>query len=105
MKYLLQHGADLSVRDSYQCQAIHYASKNGQQKCLELILDKDPAQLNSTDKYGWTPLHFCASNKYKDSVKYLVEHHAQITKDQTGRTPLDIAQVFKFVCDLYIAKL
>lgn len=47
--------------------------------------------MNCRDEYGWTPLHFAFANGHVECGQILLDSKAQITKDDNGRTPLDVA--------------
>jgi len=54
-------------------------------KCIE----QHTTDVNTKDKYGWTPLYTASYYGRFEIVKYLVEHGADINaKDNDGETPL-----------------
>lgn len=73
---------------------IHDAVKLGDISQVNILLSRG-VDVNTKDKYGFTPLHYAArdSNSYsKTLTKLLLEHGANINaKDLYGTTPLHIA--------------
>ena len=52
-----QAGADLSVGDSEQRTALHYAVSNASARCLKILVDSAGPAINQKDSRGRTPLH------------------------------------------------
>ena len=76
---------------------LHKAAQNGHKNVVEYLISQG-AEVNTTDKFGKTPLHFATGEESKDGeleiVKLLVETGAQIDKkDNFGMTPALIASI------------
>ena len=76
---------------------LHKAAQNGHKNVVEYLISQG-AEVNTTDKFGKTPLHFATGEESKDGeleiVKLLVEKGARIDKkDSFGNTPMHIASI------------
>ena len=56
------------------------AAEDGNLRCVQAALN-DGADSNTSDEYGWTPLHLAARNGYKDIVEILLRAGANIKID------------------------
>jgi len=89
---LLEKGAGLKVAEGSDT-LLHLAARRGSRELVEMIFDRDPAQLNAKGRYGDTPLHYAALNGYDDVVTFLLEKGSQPqVKNFDNRTPLFLAQ-------------
>ncbi len=53
------------------------------------------ADVNGTDRRGWTPLHYAAYGGSKEIAELLIGKGADVnTKDAAGMTPLDFAIIY-----------
>ena len=75
VKYLLKQGADSSLQDNYGWNVLHYASKGGNPKVIELMLSHVPG-IDSRTKKGSTPLMIAARYDKLQAVKYLLKQGA-----------------------------
>jgi ankyrin repeat protein len=67
------------------------AAQSGSTDKVSQLIDHG-ADINATDKYGYTALHWAAYEGQFDTVKLLVERGAKLEiKDNSGATPLLIA--------------
>ena len=59
-------------------------------RTLKYFVEECHCNVETMDKYGFTPLHTASYNGHFDVVKYLVEecHCSVEAKDEDGRTPL-----------------
>ncbi|WP_353283658.1 ankyrin repeat domain-containing protein [Wolbachia endosymbiont (group A) of Pogonocherus hispidulus] len=116
LELFLQNGADITVQDKDEKNALHYiASFKGEQKvaCLKLISDKDDA-VNTTNREGLTPLHqllqhikgknedrSCTDRKFEKTKRYetlelFLQNGADITvQDKDGKNALHYIASFK----------
>lgn len=61
---------------------------------VALLLKRGNGQINTTDKYGRTPLHYAAGLGLTDIAKMLLENGAtEGAKDSDQQTPLDMARL------------
>jgi len=74
-KCLWEHGADLSLQDNDGWNVLHFASRGGNPKIIELILSHVPS-IDSKTKKGSTPLMLAVSSDKLQAVKCLLEHVA-----------------------------
>ena len=96
---LAQAGIDLNIRDKWGLAPLHYASRHGHERAVQLLLEAG-ADPNSAESYGFTPLHEAAENGRLDVARLLVQHGADIDPGlvksyapyQLGDTPLHIAR-------------
>lgn len=91
VRWLVKSGADLEAVDLYNRTALHaHAMRRSGKIAVFLELG---ANVNATDNYGSTPLHFAASNGLNaDAVKKLIEHGAKTdVVDMYKQTPLEAA--------------
>jgi ankyrin repeat protein len=91
VRLLVEKGADLESRDSYDGRTpLSWAAEKGHEAVVKLLLGKG-AELEAKDKYyGRTPLWRAAVNGHEAVVKLLLEKGAELkAKDEHyGRTPL-----------------
>ncbi|XP_040358376.1 transient receptor potential cation channel subfamily A member 1 [Ixodes scapularis] len=84
----------LNERDMQGCTAMHYASRNGQLKTIEGLLQFG-AIVNLKNNENQSPLHFAARYGRYNTVRHLLESkkgHLIINEmDGEGKTPLHIA--------------
>ncbi|WP_353286796.1 ankyrin repeat domain-containing protein [Wolbachia endosymbiont (group A) of Anthophora plumipes] len=119
LELLLQNGADITVQDKDEKNALHYiASFKGEQKvaCLKLISDKDRFSnaVNTTNKEEQTPLHqllqhikeknedrSCTDRKFEKTNRYkalelFLQNGADITvQDKDEKNALHYIASFK----------
>jgi len=80
LEYLIGVGADVNISNTYGMTALHWASKNGQDQMVELLLKSGAtASLEAiNDQYRNTPLHFAAGNRHIDIIRTLVKAGANV---------------------------
>uniref|UniRef100_A0A803YEN6 Ankyrin repeat domain 22 n=1 Tax=Meleagris gallopavo TaxID=9103 RepID=A0A803YEN6_MELGA len=123
--YLLKKNADVNLRNKKLRTCLHYAvrkrftfldyvliiilmpvlligyllmiSKTKQNENLVKMLLWAGADVNATDSYGSTALHYACQMRNQAVIPLLLEAHADISvKNQDGETPLDIARRLQF---------
>lgn len=88
---LIARGANINARDFMQMTLLHRAAMYHCERIVCYCLQK--IDVNATDSYGWTPLHYACISDRCDLVEILLAHGADMTlKDKIGRVPLDIAK-------------
>ncbi|KAK8792016.1 hypothetical protein WA158_005393 [Blastocystis sp. Blastoise] len=71
--------------------ALHFASAQGYNDCINYLLTLDSDLINKADDQGDTPLSLACINDRANSIKLLVEKKADINQDLGGKTPLHVA--------------
>ena len=88
VRYLLQHGVDVNVRDSGKDTPFLLASWRGHTDVAKTLLEHG-ADLELRDLADNTPLILAAYHGSLDAVQFLLEHHADVdSRNNEGRTPL-----------------
>jgi len=79
MKQLLQKGADVNAKDSYDYTTIMYAAKGTSSNALRSVksLVNKGAQLNAKNYYETNALHYAVLADNGEIVKYLIEKDAE----------------------------
>jgi uncharacterized protein len=71
---------------------IYDAAVFGDFETVERLLKVDPAAVNATDEYGFTPLHGVAGEHQFEMAEYLIAHGADVAaRNDSGVTPLHLA--------------
>ena len=95
-EYLVDLGSDPLLLDQRGCNGLHYAARANNLAALTKILDGGP-EINATDQYGWTPLHWAAASTRRSTnvIKTLLDEGADLNiEDKVGRRALDLATKF-----------
>jgi ankyrin repeat protein len=100
VRYLLQHGVDVNVRNSANCTALLLASWYGHFGVVQCLLDHG-ADLDLQDKFDNTPLMLAVFYGRVDAIRLLLEHNADVNlQDDKGRTALhDVIRSERFKAD------
>jgi ankyrin repeat protein len=89
--FLIEKGADATVRNKYGYTPLRAASRNGRSSIAKMLLDKG-AGVNVRDKKGDTPLLVAIDSGHVDAARFLVENGADINAvGMHGDTSLHIA--------------
>lgn len=125
VSFLLRRNADVNLKNQKQRTCLHYAvkkrftffdylliillmpvlligyflmvSKTKQNEALVRKLLNAGVEVNATDCYGCTALHYACETKNQTLIPLLLEAHANpMIKNKHGETSLDIAQRLKF---------
>ncbi|WCJ43873.1 ankyrin repeat family protein [Euphorbia peplus] len=85
--YLLEHGADPNISSDLGATALHHSAGIGNLELLRYLLSKS-VEINSQSESG-TPLIWAAGHAQNDTLKVLLEHHANPNGEtEDGITPL-----------------
>jgi ankyrin repeat protein len=88
IQFLLEHDADVNVRDKYNSTLLHGASASGNFDVMQLLLSRD-ADVNVFDHRGDSPLHKASRYHRFDAVRLLVKRGADVNvRDKSNSTPL-----------------
>ncbi len=91
VKLLLEAGADLSVTDKENWNALHYAALYNHADCIPYLISFK-LNPNAVDKNNNTPLHAAAVRGNKDCIQTLLEGDVNIdTQNKHGYTALHLA--------------
>ena len=93
LRFLLQHGADVHMRDVQGASALHRASQEGWKISVSLLLESG-ADVNAQDVEGRVPLHYASRHLKKDCLDLLKGYGADETlRDLRGSLPGDYLAV------------
>jgi len=91
VKYLVEHGADIKIKDKNNRMTFSNACESGNEHLVRYLV-RLGADINHEDNDGKTPLFISCSGGHENIVKYLVEHGADINEQKFfSKTPLYIA--------------
>jgi ankyrin repeat protein len=94
LQLLLDHNADVHVRDDNGNTALHHAAYHGHLE-VALILLEHNAEVNSQNDEGSTPLHRTSEVSSKadlDVVRFLLDHGADVQmRNLSGQTASEVA--------------
>ena len=95
-KCLLKHGADPMLCDVYGRNSIMYACALGLRDATQLMIKDSDYDLNATDMYGDTLLHFCAKTGNVQVLcvvlRAMLKHRMDISvQNHADLTPLSLA--------------
>jgi ankyrin repeat protein len=88
------------------CGEIQVAAESGNLEKVKALIKDNPDLASSTNKNGWTALHFAAAAGHKDVAELLLANKADVNaKDKDGATPLHTAAAndHKDVAELLLA--
>jgi hypothetical protein len=93
LKLLLDHGADVNLKDGDGIAPLHIAIVTEPDKRVIDLLLAAGANINIRNSKQNTPLHLCASHGMQiDILQMLVEHGSDVNAiNAEGSTPLDLA--------------
>ena len=87
MDWLIAQGADVNVRDEYECTPLHYHTQVNNIKKVALLLEKG-ADIEAQDRYKKTPLLF--AEYHAEVAELLLEKGANINvKDDMGHNVIE----------------
>ncbi len=91
VKLLLEHGADVNIKDAHGYTALHLAVYSGNIEIIQLLLACG-ADIHAKHVDETTPLHAAFINTHKEIIKLLVKNNANVNaKNIRGITPLHYA--------------
>ncbi|XP_065572279.1 ankyrin repeat domain-containing protein 16-like isoform X2 [Artemia franciscana] len=90
-KFIISKGAHWDKRDKLGRHALHLAAEAGAEASVGFLIEDLKIPANILSNCGSTPLHFSAKEGEVDIVKYLIQHGADIIRDNQGRTATDLA--------------
>jgi len=91
VRYLLEHGANVTAQCEDGSMPLHWAARKGRLEVI-LVLLRHKADAKAQDKNKSTPLHQASSRGYADSARVFLEHGVDaIAQDKNGWTPLHCA--------------
>ena len=93
VKSLLDAGAEVDAQDVYGCTPLHWAGAYGVAENVKLLLDAG-ADIDARNEHKRTPLHETVMEKENgtEALYALLHNHPDLdARDNTGRTPLDLA--------------
>ncbi|TVY27892.1 Ankyrin repeat domain-containing protein [Lachnellula hyalina] len=89
---LLQHSADIRIRDNYDGTPLSWAARNGHTVIVKRLLEKGANAPEPKDQTNRTPLSLAAQEGHCDIMKLLFDYHSEIdSMDSSRQTPLFFA--------------
>jgi len=78
VKWLIENGADINVRDEGLWSLLHFATNEGHLEITQTLVEAG-SDVNATESAGVVPLHLAARNKNgTECVRYLLDHGADV---------------------------
>jgi serine/threonine-protein phosphatase 6 regulatory ankyrin repeat subunit B len=91
VKRLVEGGADVNERNSYNSTALHFAAQYGPLEIVQYLVEHN-ADINGKNWRNETALHYAVKSGSREVVIYLVEHGASVNDINTSdRTNLHFA--------------
>lgn len=91
IELLLQHHAEINVKDKDGCTALDWAARRGYTRMVELLLENG-ADPNVQDKSDWSPLQTASRYGHYEVAKLLLARGARVNvPDDTGWTAIKMA--------------
>nr|XP_022315819.1 uncharacterized protein LOC111119690 [Crassostrea virginica]XP_022315820.1 uncharacterized protein LOC111119690 [Crassostrea virginica]XP_022315821.1 uncharacterized protein LOC111119690 [Crassostrea virginica] len=95
-KLLLQHGADITSKNTLGLTSLHYTAEAGDNETLKLLLAYQ-SPLNAPDVEGCTPLHYAAKRNNQSTAEILVFCGADVDhRNKKGASPFKINKTEEF---------
>jgi hypothetical protein len=89
-RLLLDHGADVNIRDGTDWTPLHFASIKGDIEVAQLLLERG-AILNAQSISGYFPLQLASVDVHFEAVRLLLDHGADMSIKAEGLTPYQFA--------------
>lgn len=102
---LIEQGASLATKDKNGRNALFIATERSHIELIDMILKRDPSQINEVDNFGRTALYIAVQLGEKKVVTKLCNCKANLEiADQDGRKPLFMAKKLGYeeIADLLI---
>ena len=93
LEVLIEHNADLNIKDTNGDTALALAVYKGHVSCVKVLLQNN-ADLNITANDGATALIIAVINEHIDCVKVLLEKKPVSIKNRNGKSAHDFAMDF-----------
>ena len=91
VRFLLEKGADATLRDKHGRTPLHFAAQYGHEVLCATLLEAQGVDVNAKDNDEWTPLHLASLKGNAEVVRFLLEKGADATlRNIRGSTPLDL---------------
>ncbi|CAG2223021.1 unnamed protein product [Mytilus edulis] len=96
LKIFFEFNPDFSVKDRWGRCALLNLLKYSITDLLETLLVEVKVDVNTSDIYGSTPLHFAAYHNYEKQIEILLKYDADVNaRDKLQERPLDTAKRHK----------
>ena len=91
IEVLIQHGADVNIKNSNGNTALIQAADNGRLTSVDILL-QHCADANIQNDSGYTALVYAANANHSDCVNMLLQNNADVNlKNSSGQTAYDLA--------------
>ncbi|XP_073230065.1 serine/threonine-protein phosphatase 6 regulatory ankyrin repeat subunit C-like [Porites lutea] len=93
IKLLFKNGVNVNATsEPHKFTALHMAVEQDKNGIIQLLLSQNDVNVNACDEYGHTPLKLAAEKGNQQTVKWLIEKGADITKaDSVDNTAIHVA--------------
>ena len=78
IRELVEHGADVNVRDQHGQTPLHYAASGNHIPLMKALLQNDNIDVDVQDEQGWTPLFTAVAHGNITCAKLLLDYLADI---------------------------
>ena len=96
VRVLLEHGADVTIRDATHSLPLHLALSKESPESVRLLIEHG-ADVTARDDTHSTPLHLVSNKGSPEIARLLIKHGADVNAlDDTHSTPLHLASSVSF---------
>ena len=82
---MLENDANINIKNDDGSTSLMICACTGQYSEIVELLISYGADINATDKNGWTALMFASQNGYVESVKILLQYNADVNIQNKDR--------------------
>ncbi|OHT17555.1 hypothetical protein TRFO_02621 [Tritrichomonas foetus] len=90
---LIDHKADVNLKNINGSTPLHFASENGFDKIVEILIKKGKADVNLTDNLKFSALHFASAGGFTNVVNLLMAdpNIVHTAENEAGLNSYDLA--------------
>lgn len=91
-QYLIEKGANISLKNCDGDSALHWAAYTGRDEMIPILLESRPEEIEARNQEGNTPLHIASFRGHTDFVRDLLDRGADVNAlSSSGWTALHYA--------------